>query len=648
MCGITGFLEPGGFEPERGVAAVRAMAARLIHRGPDDGGDWADGEAGIALGHRRLSIVDLSPAGRQPMASPGGRYVIVLNGEIYNHLELRRELGAGGAAWRGTSDTETLAAAVERWGLAATLRKSVGMFAIAAWDRRDRVLALARDRMGEKPLYYGWSGGVFLFGSELKALRAHPAFRDAIDRDVLPLYLRYGYVPAPYSIQRGIRKLPAGSFLELRADSGAGTEPRPEAYWSLREAAEAGMASPFAGGDDEAVAGLEARLVEAVSLQSIADVPLGAFLSGGVDSSAVVALMQSRSSRPVRTFTIGFREAKYDEAVHAREVARHLGTEHTEFYVTPRDAMDVIPRLPELYDEPFGDSSQIPAFLVSRAARRHVTVSLSGDGGDELFGGYERYRVTGRIWSRSRVLPRLPRRVAAGGLGLLPGAGLDRVLAPWLAGRNRPSPADRVKTMSMLLSAESEEQFYRAKISQWKDPAGLLGGAGEPLTMMADPDQWLRDGGPYERMMYADAMCYLPDDILVKVDRAAMGVGLETRVPMLDHRVVEFAWSLPLRMKVRQTQDKWLLRQVLYRHVPRGLIERPKAGFAVPVDEWIRGPLRDWAEDLLSEASLRSDGIFDPLPIRRKWKDHETGRYGSHGSLWPLLMFQSWMRSRSG
>jgi len=660
MCGLSGFFMPAGLAANAdGVA--RRMADAITHRGPDDAGVWIDEAAGIALAHRRLSILDLSPAGHQPMASSSGRYVIAFNGEIYNHLDLRAELAKvgsdetprsqspGGAArfWRGHSDTETLLAAFEAWGIEATLKKCVGMFALALWDRETRSLTLARDRLGEKPLYYGWQGEAFLFGSELKALRAHPAFRGEIDRDALALYLRHNYVPAPYSIYRGIAKLPPGSWLTLAADAPVGASPAPSFYWRARDAAEAGVRSDL--DDASAVNALDALLRHAIGGQMVADVPLGAFLSGGVDSSAVVALMQAQSQRPVQTFTIGFHETGYNEAEHAHAVAAHLGTEHTELYVTAEQAMAVIPRLPSLYDEPFADSSQIPTFLVSELARRHVTVSLSGDGGDELFGGYNRYLWASRIWRSLGWAPRPLRAALAGVLTTLPPAAWNGVfsgLSVFLPQHWRyANPGDKLHKLAGILAVRSPEEIYLALVSHWQQPTSVVIGATEPATVLTDPKQWADVPDFESRMMYLDQMTYLPGDILTKVDRAAMGVSLETRVPLIDHRVVEFAWQLPLSMKIRDGQTKWLLRQVLYRHVPRELIERPKMGFGIPLDAWLRGPLRDWAEALLDEARLRQEGYFHPGPIRQKWAEHLSGQRNWAYHLWDVLMFQAWLEA---
>ena len=569
MCGFSGFIdEVPSLPSSEWPAMLGRMGEAIVHRGPDDSGVWIDANAGIGLSHRRLSVLDLSPAGHQPMVSASGRYVIAFNGEIYNHLDLRRQSGDRG--WRGHSDTETLLAGFELWGIEQTLQRAVGMFAIALWDRVGRSLTLARDRMGEKPLYYGWQGDTFLFGSELKALKAHPAFRGEIDRAALALMLRHNYIPAPYSIYKGIRKLPSGTYLNLPMGKREG---EPVRYWSVREVAERGQAQPFAGSETEAIMALEAHVLESIGLQMVADVPLGAFLSGGVDSSTVVALMQALSSRPVKTFTIGFHEEGYDEAQHAKSVARHLGTEHTELYVMPKEAMNVIPRLPALYDEPFSDSSQIPTFLVSELARRHVTVSLSGDGGDELFGGYNRYFWATNIWRRVGWAPQPMRAALAWILTALPPSawnGVFRGLARFLPGGWRyANPGDKLHKLAEILAVRTPEEIYLDLVSHWKQPAEVVRGAHEPPTVLTDPAQWAGLPDFEQRMMYLDQMTYLPENILTKVDRAAMGVSLETRVPFLDHRLVEFAWSLPLSKKIRHGQGKWLLRQVLYRHVPK-------------------------------------------------------------------------------
>ena len=640
MCGLAGFFDPARRDDAEALRARAFRMADALHlRGPDDRGAWADPEAGIALGFRRLSIVDLSPEGHQPMHSAGGRFVLAFNGEVYNHRELRRELG-GGVTYRGHSDTEVMLAAFERWGVEAAVRRFVGMFAFALWDRRERTLTLARDRLGEKPLYYGRVGDSFLFGSELKALRAHPDFRGEVDRDALALYLRHGNFPAPHSVYRGVRKLPAGTLLTVSGDRpGADASPRP--YWSAAEAAEAGLTDPFAGTESEAVDHLESLLRDSVRRQMVADVPLGAFLSGGVDSSTVVALMQAEGTRPTKTFTIGFEEDGFDEARYAREVATHLGTEHAELYVTPSDALGVIPGLPTLYDEPFADSSGIPFYLVSRMAKRDVTVCLSGDGGDELFGGYSWYPRTERLWKRVGWMPPALRRATAGALG-----GLGR---RWPGGSRLPTRLGRkatgdrvVKLAEVLAGAGGPEGLHRELLSRWGDTPRVIKGVPGPPA--ASPGYDARPGraDPFSRLMLSDMLTYLPDDVLTKVDRASMGVSLEARAPFLDHRVVEFAWRVPVAMKVRDGRGKWLLRQVLYRHVPPALIDRPKMGFSVPIGAWLRGPLRDWAEGLLAEDLLRDGGLFEPGPIRRKWQEHLSGRRDWDEHLWYVLTFQAW------
>jgi len=645
MCGIAGFWasRPLGQEMARQVAD--AMALRLAHRGPDGSGVWVDNDGGVALAHRRLAIVDLSEAGHQPMRSASGRYELIFNGEIYNHAQLRAELPS--RAWRGHSDTETLLAGFEHWGLEATLKKAVGMFAIALWDIERRRLSLARDRMGEKPLYYGLSQGQLLFASELKALHAFPGFAPSVDPGAVMLLMRHSCVPAPYSIYKGIVKLPPATVLHIDVADQLG-EPQP--YWSLQDAVTQGRAQPFTGTDAEAIDALQSHLDNAISLQRVADVPLGAFLSGGVDSSVVVALMQRQSSQPVRTFTIGFHEQGFDEAEHARAVARHLGTDHTEHYVTGAQALGTIPRLASLYCEPFADSSQIPTFLVSQIARRNVTVSLSGDGGDELFCGYTRHEIAPWVWRRHSRVPGPLRRALAPAIQRVPPAAWDRlgaVLWPLLGRGRLPVNAasrlgDRAHKLGELLQAPNVEAFYRLLNSHTLHPERLVPGGTEPPTMMTSA-LWPQQDTLEDRMMLVDQLGYLPDDILVKVDRAAMGVSLETRVPMLDHRVVEFAWSLPLHFKRRERVGKWLLRQVLYRHVPQALIDRPKTGFAIPLAAWLAGPLRDWAEHLLDERRLREQGLLDPVAVRALWDDQLSGRRDWKHLLWNVLMLQAWM-----
>ncbi len=632
------------------------MAAALAHRGPDDQGIWCDPAQGIALAHRRLAIIDLSPAGSQPMLSSCGRYALVFNGEIYNHLVLRRELEEG-FSWQGHSDTETLLACIVNWGLRKTLEKLAGMFALALWDRRENRLFLARDRMGEKPLYYGWVGDGFAFASELRALRRIPGFSNDISRDALCLYLRHACVPAPWSVYRHIFKLEPGCVLEMDGNAPGGVPvdvPRAPwrsegmvlyRYWSLRDMLP-GEEKGNEPGEKERLRELESSLAESVRLQSVADVPLGTFLSGGIDSSLITALMQRHHSQPVQTFSIGFEEAAWDEAPYARAVAGYLGTRHTELYLSATQAMEVIPGLPDIYDEPFADSSQIPTFLVARMTGEHVRVALSGDGGDELFGGYTRYIRSPDIWRRFSGIPKPLRRPLLRLLSMA-SRGLDdsRVSGRWLAGRLGVSLAGEKlrKLGTMLDSVEDMDGFYLAMVSRWRDPAAVVVGGKEPDSLLRRREEWPLFSRVEQRMMYLDAMTYLPDDILVKVDRAAMAVGLETRAPFLDHRVVKQAWQLPMDMKIRDGQGKWALRQILYRYLPREMVERPKQGFGIPLARWLRGPLRDWAETLLDEGRLTREGWFRAFSIRQSWEAHLAGRQDNEHALWPVLMFQAWL-----
>lgn len=668
MCGIAGIFRTGSDSVDALKELALRMARSIEHRGPDDEGAWADPEHGVAFGHRRLSIVDLSAAGHQPMTSSNGRYVIAFNGEIYNHMEVRAQLDTYGAApaWRGHSDTETLLAGFERWGIRATLEKCVGMFAIALWDARDKVLSLARDRFGEKPLYYGWVGGDFVFGSELKALKACTGFNNQVSRLALAQYMRFIYVPAPFSIYEGIYKLEPGCLLTITGHAPSAAPANPlrsgdrhdsltiERWWSMADVVRNGAQNQVHT-DAEAIERLEATLRTAVHLQSLADVPLGAFLSGGVDSSTIVSLMQEESSRPVRTFTIGFTESEFDESRDAAAIAKHLGTEHSTLMVTPREAQAVIPLLPAMYDEPFADSSQIPTHLVCRAAREQVTVALSGDAGDEMFGGYNRYFWGPRIWSRLSWLPQPVRRglgAAICGVPISAWDGVGRVSESMLPnGATVRRLGDKAhKLGARLRSVNDMDDLYLSLVSEWQDPAAVVEGvsasevssAKEVFTEHLKASQRL-DG--QSRMMYLDATTYLPDDILCKVDRAAMAVSLETRVPFLDHRVAELAWQLPINMKIRTGEGKWALRQVLYRRVPRELIERPKSGFGVPVGEWLRGPLRAWAEELLEPQRLQREGYFKCQPIHEAWNQHITGQRDWTHRLWTVLMFQSWLEA---
>ncbi|RDE51179.1 MAG: asparagine synthase (glutamine-hydrolyzing) [Candidatus Accumulibacter meliphilus] len=640
MCGITGQFN--GSKRHQLERTVAMMAATLYRRGPDDGGVWVDEAVGIALGHRRLSILDLSPAGHQPMASSCGRFVIAFNGEIYNHLELRGRLK--GQDWRGHSDTETLLACFAAWGIEKTLERAVGMFAIALWDRETCTLTLARDRIGEKPLYYGWQGDTLLFGSELKALKAHPAFKAEIDRGALALLLRHNYVPAPYSIYEGIHKLPAGTYLQLQPGQ---RDAEPVAYWSLAEVAERGMASPFSGSDEDALNRLEQHLGAAVRNQMVADVPLGALLSGGLDSTAITALMQANSSRPVRSFTIGFDEREYDEATHARAVAAHLGTDHTELRLSGSDALALVPQMPSMYDEPFADSSQLPTHLVMKLARQHVTVALSGDAGDELFGGYNRYFLAPKVWRRVGWMPLPLRRAMGAGLTALPSEMINRLAGPLARRAGIAHPGDKAHKLGRRLRAmRSMDDLYVSLVSEWPDAESMVVGGFMPPNLLDERARWPRLADPVARMMALDGLTYLPDDILVKVDRAAMAVSLETRAPFLDRDLIEFAWSLPMHMKIRDGQGKWLLRRLLDRYVPGELVERPKMGFGIPLDAWLRGPLRDWAESLLAEDRLRREGYLKPAPIRAAWKAHLAGQASYGYRLWSVLMFQAWLESQ--
>jgi len=641
MCGLSGYLQPPGLSHNEMTAQITRMNQTLVHRGPDDGGIWIDASSGLALGHRRLAIVDLSPAGHQPMRSACGRYVIAFNGEIYNHLTLRKSLP--NVDWQGHSDTETLVAGIAHWGFSATLAKCVGMFAIALWDRQEKYLHLARDRFGEKPIYYGWQNGCFLFGSELKAIKAHPAFRAEIDRDAITLQLRHNHIPAPYSIYRNIHKLLPGTHLKVSlAQANATIKPTP--YWSLKDTVQGGQANPFIGSDKAAIEAVEHALIEAVAQQMIADVPLGAFLSGGVDSSTIVALMQSQSRNPIKTFTIGFNDKNFDEAEHAEAVARHLGTDHNQLYVSHEQALNVINKLPILYDEPFSDSSQIPTYLVAEMTKQHVTVALSGDGGDELFGGYNRYHIAMRLLRKIEWMPHSVRAQLASLMNVVPPSHWSLLASIFGISEG----AEKARKVIEIVSAPNREAVYRRLISHWKAPADVVLGTSEPPTILTTPSAWPSVDQFVHRMMALDTMCYLPDDILVKVDRAAMGVSLETRIPMLDHRVVELVWRLPLPMKIRAGQSKWVLRQILYKYVPKHLIERPKKGFAVPLHSWLRGPLREWAESLLDEARLRREGFFDPTVIRQKWLEHLSGQHDWQYYLWDILMFQAWLENTKG
>jgi len=683
MCGFVGIVLGKSHSGVDLMKATPRMANTLVHRGPDDSGLWYNKDKDVSLGHQRLSIVDRSAAGHQPMVSLSGRYVLVFNGEIYNHLELRKELGNQFVSssvgslevmkgfktkfsleWKGYSDTETLLSCIEVWGLEQTLRSCVGMFAFALWDRTSSTLSLVRDRLGEKPLYYGLVGQgkelAFVFGSELKALRAYPNFNNPLSRKALAEYMHFSYVPTPYSIYEGIFKLPAGCVLQLTKKDIFSQNLSPDGkgpvkpYWSLDKAVETGVANPIIN-EGDALTALEDQLRMSINLQMISEVPLGVFLSGGVDSSIIAALMQVQSTRAIKTFTVGFEEAAFDESPHARAVAKHLGTDHSELYVTSSQAQSVISHLPKMYDEPFADSSQIPTHLVCNAARQKVTVALSGDAGDELFGGYNRYLWGPRIWNQLAWLPFILRQGVGFGIRALPINGWDLFggLINWFrpGSKGISQLGDKVhKLGSTLTRVNSIEEIYLDLISKWNNPGVLVRNInGFSLDLRTagfkkSIDQ-LKNLNPVEQMMYYDSLTYLPDDILCKVDRAAMAVSLETRIPFLDHRVVELSWKLPLSMKIRNYDGKWALRQILHRYVPRELIERPKAGFSIPIGQWLRGPLRDWAEELLNPSQLEQQGYFNSAPIQKVWTQHKSGRYDWTSKLWSVLMFQAWLES---
>lgn len=635
MCGIAGFVTGRPLDAGAG-ASLTAMTDAIAHRGPDDDGQWIAAERGVALGHRRLAIIDLSPAGHQPMTSASGRYILVYNGEIYNYRDLRSQLEQHGHAphWRGHSDTEVLLACVEAWGLRRTLEAANGMFALALWDRQDGVLTLARDRAGEKPLFYGWQGNTFLFASELKALTAYPGFERVINRDAAAAMMRFGYVPAPMCIWQGIHKLPPAHLLAVTPGHPAPCDP--DCYWDLATIAATGADHPLA--DTPALVDeLDNLLRDAVRLRMEADVPLGAFLSGGVDSSMVTALMQAQSNRPVRTYSIGFGQSAFDESGYARAVADHLGTEHCELHVDLADVQATIPRLPEIWDEPFADSSQIPTHLVNALARREVTVALSGDGGDELFAGYNRHVLGARIWDASARLPGFMRRGVAAALTSTTASGLANAAG---LGSRIAGLSERLPKIGAVIGARHPADFYAQLVSQWRPGTHPVLGASDTGHAIAAPafDDFRN------AMLFMDMVTYLPDDILTKVDRAGMAVSLEGRIPFLDHRVMEFAWRVPMSAKIKDGRGKHILREVLYRYVPPTLIDRPKAGFAIPIGDWLVGPLRDWAEALIDPATLAEQGILDPALIARTWRRFLRGEQALVPQLWCVLMFQAWLQ----
>jgi asparagine synthase (glutamine-hydrolysing) len=638
MCGIAGFIGAASNIAGGDAGAIaEAMAASIAYRGPDDQGIWIDAETETALVHRRLSIIDLSAAGHQPMLSANERYVISYNGEVYSFQPIAAELAARGHSFRGHSDTEVILESFAASGIEATLKRMIGMFAIALWDRRDRTLTLIRDRLGIKPVYWAKFGNTFMFGSELKALRAHPGWTPRIDQDAVAAFMRHNYIPAPRTIYQGVHKLEPGTILTLPWRG----EPKITRFWDARAVARDGLHSPIEGSDAELTEQLESLLEDAVGRRMIADVPLGAFLSGGVDSSTVVALMQAAKSGTVKSFSIGFDIPGYNEAHHAAAVARHLGTDHTELTVTSKEALDVIPHLPDFYDEPFADSSQIPTYLVSAMTRKYVTVALSGDGGDELFAGYNRYQLTQRFWRSLSLMPRAVRKGAAAALTAVRPDRWTQLLSALPSRLRPPQAGDKVHKAASVLRLDSADAVYRRLVSHW-EPSEIMPQAREPRSIL--DDQTLAKDFPdlLPRMQFLDLVTYLPDDILTKVDRASMAVALEARVPLIDHRVVEFAWRLPENVKVRNGTSKWILRQVLYRHVPPELIERPKMGFGIPLGEWLRGPLRDWAETLLGEQRLREAGLVDHAVVRRYWQDHLDGRRNWQYLLWDVLMLEAW------
>jgi asparagine synthase (glutamine-hydrolysing) len=646
MCGIAGLFDPQQMSSSEAFGRqVADMTATLTHRGPDSDGYWSDPGHGVFFGHRRLKVIGLGPEGSQPMHSADGRWVVTYNGEIYNHRSLRRRLAGQGLAFRGNSDTEVLVGSVERWGLLAALEACEGMFAFALWDRHRQELHLVRDRFGEKPLYYGWVAGALAFASELKALCALPQFNPEIDRDAVALFLRHNCVPAPHTIYRHVAKLEPGQLVTFGVDARPGrVSARP--YWSAREAIDTARTRPVDGEPAAVADRVEAVLSDSVAARMVADVPVGAFLSGGVDSSLVVALMQRHSMVPVRTFTVGFPDRAFDESAEAAAVAGHLGTDHTPLEVRDAEAAEAIPSLPDIWDEPFGDVSQIPMHLVSRLARTRVTVSLSGDGGDELFAGYNRHAWLERLWRRASVLPGPVRRSAGAALGSIPPAFVETAAraAMLMPGRAQiRNPSSKVAKVAKVMEASGEAEAYLSLVSYWDDAESMVIGAGPTESVASRPSDWPELDGITEQMLWLDLVGYLPDDILTKLDRAAMAVSLETRVPFLDRAVFDLAWRLPLSMKLRDGTTKWLLRQILYRYVPPELTERPKMGFGFPIAAMLRGALRPWAEELLAEDRLAEQGLLDPQPIRRAWRQHLGGRRDLAYELWDVLALQAWI-----
>jgi len=637
MCGITGYLSKNNnLSHDHLSHTIESMTQSLAHRGPDNRGVWVDANDQICLGHSRLAIIDLSETGHQPMVSSSGKLVITYNGEIYNTNELRTELTQLGHQFKGHSDTEVILEACQAWGVAGAASKLIGMFAFAVWNKEKKELSLVRDRLGIKPIYWSHPGKSFLFGSELKALRLINECPAQIDRDALSLYMRHNYIPAPYTIYKDVQKLEPGSILTFSSTSGV----KIQQYWSLEQVV-------YNTASDrrqhvnltDTLNGLEDLLSDAVSRRMVSDVPLGAFLSGGIDSSLVAALMQSNSDTPIKTFSIGFHEHDYDEAVYAKKVATHLGTNHTELYVTPEDALNVVPSLAYMYDEPFSDSSQIPTFLISKLTREHVTVALSGDGGDEVFAGYNRYFLTQKIQRLLKMMPAFSKELFAKLIMSVPPSKWTALFSVLPASMQLPQTGDKLHKLARLLKLE-EEELYHELISHWSDTELLVLGSKEPHTKYIKNNSALTDA---EKMQYIDTLTYLPDDILTKVDRASMSVSLEVRVPLLDHRVLEFAWGMNENMKIRNKSGKWILKEILKKHIPPELTNRPKMGFGIPIDSWLRGPLRTWAEDLLNYNSIREQGYLNADMVKHKWEEHISGKRNWQYHLWDVLMFQSWL-----